>query len=596
MCWPFCRSCRCGDGWSLDRIIRIARGKPAPPHDVPSARYGWARYAVWTVIAVPYVAAGMSKLYYSGFAWLHPDNMKATLLRTTLAPMEFDWTVSIDLLRAPDIVFVGLAAVGLFTELLFGLVLFSRAARRLLPAVDGADARRHPVSAEHSVRRFDPSTGGLLRLHAASPGVGRWTGGAGGIGAGSLRRRLRSMRSNSPYSPGSGRSRSADVGRLQEGGRRGRYIEARARNGGDRPRPRPLRVLAPIAPSHGECPRSGRSLPFLYLPACRPLASRLSPGRGRASGNLPPRSYRAVARPSIEARVHRRGATRALRSRRFCCRGGSPTSSSIPFTTMKMFAAMNEPLGTISYITPLAIREDGTVAPARFERWIGAMADARYRRIISRRSSDRTEARPHERLPRGLVACGESPGPRRPPRHRIRAPAVGMGFRRVTSQYDHGLMVATYRYRPTGDRMTRVRAVGPLRVACSRVPCTRFIGTAGSNGTFTISFGAFWPRCSCHVNHPAPQGQTFFRRTGGRPADAAADAVFRHPQLTLIPVPYMTFPLQTGAGRRYSTAAPRIPMFGMRAGRAAARLVASGDIDLVHGLGASVLGYAPGQR
>ncbi len=34
------------------------------------------------------------------------------------------------------------------------------------------------------------------------------------------------------------------------------------------------------------------------------------------------------------------------------------------------------------------------------------------------------------------------------------------------------------------------------------------------------------------------------------------------------------------------------PLFGFRAGRLAARLVESGEIDLVHGLGASVLGYA----
>ena len=126
----------CGDGWSLDRIIRIARGTPSSNAAHP--RYGWSRYAVWTVIAVPYVGAGLSKLYYSGLGWLHPDNMKATLLRTTLAPMEFDWTVSIDLLQAPDAVFVALAVVGLFTELLFGLVLISRKARQVLPAAMAA--------------------------------------------------------------------------------------------------------------------------------------------------------------------------------------------------------------------------------------------------------------------------------------------------------------------------------------------------------------------------------------------------------------------------------------------------------------------------
>jgi hypothetical protein len=54
-----------------------------------------------------------------------------------------------------------------------------------------------------------------------------------------------------------------------------------------------------------------------------------------------------------------------------------------PFTTLKMFAAMNEPAGTVSYIKPVALYEDGSVARARFDRWIGAMADGRYRRIIT---------------------------------------------------------------------------------------------------------------------------------------------------------------------------------------------------------------------
>jgi glycogen synthase len=57
-------------------------------------------------------------------------------------------------------------------------------------------------------------------------------------------------------------------------------------------------------------------------------------------------------------------------------------------------------------------------------------------------------------------------------------------------------------------------------------------------------------------------------------------------------VPYTTFPF---AGRRGTTILDRgtaYPLFGMRAGRDAARLVASGNADVVHGLGASVLGYA----
>lgn len=57
-------------------------------------------------------------------------------------------------------------------------------------------------------------------------------------------------------------------------------------------------------------------------------------------------------------------------------------------------------------------------------------------------------------------------------------------------------------------------------------------------------------------------------------------------------VPYHTFP---GAGRRGTTVLDRstaYPLFGLRAGRRALELVKQGQADIVHGLGASVFGYA----
>jgi glycosyltransferase involved in cell wall biosynthesis len=73
-----------------------------------------------------------------------------------------------------------------------------------------------------------------------------------------------------------------------------------------------------------------------------------------------------------------------------------------------------------------------------------------------------------------------------------------------------------------------------------------------------------------------------------------ADAV--HPRLSAEFIPYCTFPL---AGRRGTTVIDRstaYPMWGMRAGRRALELVRGGRIDLVHGFGASVLGYARARR
>ena len=60
----------------------------------------------------------------------------------------------------------------------------------------------------------------------------------------------------------------------------------------------------------------------------------------------------------------------------------------------------------------------------------------------------------------------------------------------------------------------------------------------------------------------------------------------------LVTVPYVTFP---GAGRRGTTVIDRstaYPVFGWRAGRRIATMVREDRVDVVHGLGASVLGYA----
>ena len=77
-----------------------------------------------------------------------------------------------------------------------------------------------------------------------------------------------------------------------------------------------------------------------------------------------------------------------------------------------------------------------------------------------------------------------------------------------------------------------------------------------------------------------------------RPVDATADAVLHHANLTFRPVPYLTFPFANRRGTTIIDRSTAYPLFGLRAGRLASRLVAAGSIDIVHGLGASCLGYA----
>jgi glycosyltransferase involved in cell wall biosynthesis len=81
------------------------------------------------------------------------------------------------------------------------------------------------------------------------------------------------------------------------------------------------------------------------------------------------------------------------------------------------------------------------------------------------------------------------------------------------------------------------------------------------------------------ITQPPSAGQTWTPES----IDPSVRAVF---------VPYHTFP---GAGRRGTTVLDRstaYPLFGLRAGRRARDLVGRGEADIVHGLGASVLGYA----
>jgi glycosyltransferase involved in cell wall biosynthesis len=84
--------------------------------------------------------------------------------------------------------------------------------------------------------------------------------------------------------------------------------------------------------------------------------------------------------------------------------------------------------------------------------------------------------------------------------------------------------------------------------------------------------------------------------TIGATGDVSALFAAAPGRVVLRVVPYVTFP---GAGRRGTTVIDRAtayPVFGWRAGRVAAEMVRAGEVDLVHALGASGLGYALARR
>jgi len=72
---------RCGDGFSIDRLIQRARqgNSTSIRHPRISGEYTWPVRAAWLALALIYFAAGVSKLRHSGLDWIFSDNM-ATLL------------------------------------------------------------------------------------------------------------------------------------------------------------------------------------------------------------------------------------------------------------------------------------------------------------------------------------------------------------------------------------------------------------------------------------------------------------------------------------------------------------------------------------
>jgi len=123
----------CGDGWSVDRLWKVYQGRAVPDAGRASPVYGWARYACWAMIALPYVTNGLSKLEGAGLFWWNPINIRTKLYMDTLNPREYDWALSLHLTHAPDILFALIGLFSLFSETFFGLVLVSRIARWIFP-------------------------------------------------------------------------------------------------------------------------------------------------------------------------------------------------------------------------------------------------------------------------------------------------------------------------------------------------------------------------------------------------------------------------------------------------------------------------------
>lgn len=97
------------------------------------------------------------------------------------------------------------------------------------------------------------------------------------------------------------------------------------------------------------------------------------------------------------------------------------------------------------------------------------------------------------------------------------------------------------------------------------------------------------------VRHLSAAGAAVMLITRPPRREAGTDVASRVPA-ALMTVPYRTFPFASRRGTTILDRSTAYPLFGLRAGRLAAALAASGRVDVVHAIGAAGLGYAIGRR
>ena len=121
----------CGDGLSIDRLIKVAKGEGAgsPPS---TSLYGLGRFACWSIVALVYTDAGLSKLLHGGPLWWSPPQIQSILYEDTLNLTDYGWAFSL-MLPQWDILFSALGLAAFLGELFYGLAVFFRWARLVFP-------------------------------------------------------------------------------------------------------------------------------------------------------------------------------------------------------------------------------------------------------------------------------------------------------------------------------------------------------------------------------------------------------------------------------------------------------------------------------
>lgn len=123
---------RCGDAWSVDRLIRNWRLPNALPPP-SSGEYRWPIRMVWLLMAIIFAEAGVAKLRNGGLDWILSDNLSIMLVKanynayTGIAPLT---SIGLHVAQYPRFCRL-LAGITVGLEVGYPLVLFSRRLRRV---------------------------------------------------------------------------------------------------------------------------------------------------------------------------------------------------------------------------------------------------------------------------------------------------------------------------------------------------------------------------------------------------------------------------------------------------------------------------------
>jgi len=123
---------RCGDALSVDAWRRASRNRAAA-RVCPSGEYTWPIRLVWVTLSLVFFAAGVAKLWTSGFEWIASDQMTLLLMRVQYHISDADPVTNWgSYIAQHSIVARALAALTLIIETTYPLALFRT---RLRPVI-----------------------------------------------------------------------------------------------------------------------------------------------------------------------------------------------------------------------------------------------------------------------------------------------------------------------------------------------------------------------------------------------------------------------------------------------------------------------------